>query len=249
MSDTAVFDRIKDDIATNPVVLYMKGTPVFPQCGFSAGVVQADFLTGNPADTNAAVYLVGRNKGSGTRMNMLADSAYGGHRDVNQYSVGYGVIEAATTSLILTNEGNGGYESGSGVAKALGILGSCQQADPINGYPSWFAIGYMGPSDPLNTANNGGEPTNCWVTVDGYPSNNGTIESGQWWYWGYEYLYGKQNNSGTADTVANIMAGLGAIHKTIIAKAYGVTAGGHDPAIPVTLMQCSKSSDVAFPSR
>ena len=40
MSDTAVFDRIKDDIATNPVVLYMKGTPVFPQCGFSAGVVQ-----------------------------------------------------------------------------------------------------------------------------------------------------------------------------------------------------------------
>ena len=40
MSDTAAFDRIKDDIATNPVVLYMKGTPVFPQCGFSAGVVQ-----------------------------------------------------------------------------------------------------------------------------------------------------------------------------------------------------------------
>ena len=35
-----VFDRIKDDISTNPVVLYMKGTPVFPQCGFSAGVVQ-----------------------------------------------------------------------------------------------------------------------------------------------------------------------------------------------------------------
>ena len=40
MSDTAAFDRIKDDITTNPVVLYMKGTPVFPQCGFSAGVVQ-----------------------------------------------------------------------------------------------------------------------------------------------------------------------------------------------------------------
>ncbi|HLZ67951.1 MAG TPA: Grx4 family monothiol glutaredoxin [Aliidongia sp.] len=40
MSDTAIFDRIKDDISTNPVVLYMKGTPVFPQCGFSAGVVQ-----------------------------------------------------------------------------------------------------------------------------------------------------------------------------------------------------------------
>ena len=35
-----VFDRIKQDIAANDVVLYMKGTPVFPQCGFSAAVVQ-----------------------------------------------------------------------------------------------------------------------------------------------------------------------------------------------------------------
>jgi monothiol glutaredoxin len=35
-----VFDRIRDDITTNDVVLYMKGTPVFPQCGFSAAVVQ-----------------------------------------------------------------------------------------------------------------------------------------------------------------------------------------------------------------
>jgi monothiol glutaredoxin len=38
MSD--VFDRIRQDIQDNPVVLYMKGTPVFPQCGFSATVVQ-----------------------------------------------------------------------------------------------------------------------------------------------------------------------------------------------------------------
>ncbi|MGK7865495.1 Grx4 family monothiol glutaredoxin [Falsiroseomonas sp. E2-1-a4] len=35
-----VFDQIKSDITANPVVLYMKGTPVFPQCGFSARVVQ-----------------------------------------------------------------------------------------------------------------------------------------------------------------------------------------------------------------
>jgi monothiol glutaredoxin len=33
-------DRIAKDIAENPVVLYMKGTPVFPQCGFSAAAVQ-----------------------------------------------------------------------------------------------------------------------------------------------------------------------------------------------------------------
>ncbi|HIJ63396.1 MAG TPA: Grx4 family monothiol glutaredoxin [Rhodospirillaceae bacterium] len=40
MSGNPVFDRIKQDISDNPVVLYMKGTPMFPQCGFSAAVVQ-----------------------------------------------------------------------------------------------------------------------------------------------------------------------------------------------------------------
>jgi len=41
MTDNPVFERIKQDISDNDVVLYMKGTPVFPQCGFSAAVVQA----------------------------------------------------------------------------------------------------------------------------------------------------------------------------------------------------------------
>ena len=35
-----VFERIKQDITDNEIVLFMKGTPVFPQCGFSAAVVQ-----------------------------------------------------------------------------------------------------------------------------------------------------------------------------------------------------------------
>ena len=33
-------DQIRGSLAENPVVLFMKGTPVFPQCGFSAAVVQ-----------------------------------------------------------------------------------------------------------------------------------------------------------------------------------------------------------------
>lgn len=41
MSESPVFDRIKTEIDTSDVVLFMKGTPVFPQCGFSATVVQA----------------------------------------------------------------------------------------------------------------------------------------------------------------------------------------------------------------
>ncbi|MEQ8440399.1 MAG: Grx4 family monothiol glutaredoxin [Alphaproteobacteria bacterium] len=33
-------ERIEGEIGSNDVVLFMKGTPVFPQCGFSAAVVQ-----------------------------------------------------------------------------------------------------------------------------------------------------------------------------------------------------------------
>ena len=36
----AVDARIQSDIDTNDVFLYMKGTPIFPQCGFSARVIQ-----------------------------------------------------------------------------------------------------------------------------------------------------------------------------------------------------------------
>ncbi len=38
--DEKIFDRIRQDISGHDVVLYMKGNPVFPQCGFSAALVQ-----------------------------------------------------------------------------------------------------------------------------------------------------------------------------------------------------------------
>lgn len=34
-------DMIKQRVEGNPIMLFMKGTPDFPQCGFSARVVQA----------------------------------------------------------------------------------------------------------------------------------------------------------------------------------------------------------------
>jgi len=36
-----VNDRIRKELATAPVVLFMKGNPDFPQCGFSAQTVSA----------------------------------------------------------------------------------------------------------------------------------------------------------------------------------------------------------------
>lgn len=37
---TDVLARIKQEVSQNPVVLYMKGTPDFPQCGFSYRVAE-----------------------------------------------------------------------------------------------------------------------------------------------------------------------------------------------------------------
>lgn len=48
MTDQAtapIHDWLKDQVSSNDVVLFMKGTPQFPQCGFSSVVVQVlDYL-------------------------------------------------------------------------------------------------------------------------------------------------------------------------------------------------------------
>ena len=46
-----VFERIQSDVAQNPVMLYMKGNAMFPQCGFSARVVQILTHLGVPFQT------------------------------------------------------------------------------------------------------------------------------------------------------------------------------------------------------
>ena len=43
--------RIEAEITENPVMLYMKGTAMFPQCGFSARVVQILTHAGVPFKT------------------------------------------------------------------------------------------------------------------------------------------------------------------------------------------------------
>jgi monothiol glutaredoxin len=36
-----VLDRIKEQVESNPIIIYMKGTPQFPQCGFSSRTAAA----------------------------------------------------------------------------------------------------------------------------------------------------------------------------------------------------------------
>ena len=55
-----VQDKIRDQVTQNRVVLYMKGTPQLPQCGFSATVVEilkrcgvTDYTAVNVLEDNA----------------------------------------------------------------------------------------------------------------------------------------------------------------------------------------------------
>ncbi len=41
-----IIDTIKEQIETNPIILYMKGSPNQPQCGFSSRTVQAVMACG-----------------------------------------------------------------------------------------------------------------------------------------------------------------------------------------------------------
>jgi monothiol glutaredoxin len=48
---TPTHDRIQAEISEHPVMLYMKGNAMFPQCGFSARVVQILTHMGVPFQT------------------------------------------------------------------------------------------------------------------------------------------------------------------------------------------------------
>jgi hypothetical protein len=203
------------------------------------------FFTGNASQTNQYAYLVGRNKGSGTRANELADTGYGTTKSITQYSIGEGVELAATGTLLLDYENNNGYESGGGVATALGINGSCSQTDPFaTSHTGWYAIGYLGCSDGIS---HGLAVSPNWLACDGVLESNGSIEEGQYAMWGHEHLYGKNGISGIQNTVGQAL--FNGVVNSLNTLALGSVPGNHDAGIALQYMHADKSSDVAFPTR
>ena len=60
MSEKNIQDYIKQEISDSEVLLFMKGTPVFPQCGFSSTVVQILTQVGVKYKSIDACGLIGR---------------------------------------------------------------------------------------------------------------------------------------------------------------------------------------------
>jgi hypothetical protein len=223
---------------------------------FAAGSCTADYLTGAPADDTTMVYLVGRNKGSGTRANVLNDSQYGLTVAVAQNTIGGGLVANAdgtypapvlTTPLQLAACGDNGYETGGSVTTALGFPGSTTQADPfVNPYTGlngagWIAIGYASCSDAIK---NGVTVAN-WLTENGVPESDGAIESGAYSYWGYENLYGRSNIAGTyQDADAQLI--YNAVANSLATS--GSVAANHDVGLNPAYMNCQKNTDFSTPA-
>ena len=170
----------------------------------------ADFINSGVAgsfnDFDHSVFLVGRNKGSGTRVNYLLDSGLTPSTPVFQYQVcSVTGVNPATglTGLYYVgidgthyaaysfgsiphtvgdgNDADNGYESGGDVAKALALVGPAGAT--FNGQKV-LTVGFLGVSDA------GGLPTGNRLTLDGVAESDGAIENGTYTAWGHEHIYG-----------------------------------------------------------
>ncbi len=198
----------------------------------------AALFTGNSADNNQYVYVVGRDNGSGTRVDCLSACRYGITKAVDQWFIGGNPSDGST--LALTEAINAGYSSGGSVAKALSIDGSCQQTDPVFATTGWIAIGYLGIGDAKNINGTGnGQP--FWLTLNGVPETNGAVEEGQYNYWNYEYLFGRVGISGFTATYGSSLAAL------VPGQLGGSVASASDTGINITFMHAQKPSDIGDP--
>ena len=222
-----------------------------------SGPQVASFITGVAADVNVNVYVVGRNKGSGTRVNCLADNEYGITTPVDQWVVDpqgstpgvltpgsfvpTGGVDPTIPGYQLVEIENAGFESGGNVSADLSIDGCSAAVDPISGNTGVITIGYLGIPDA--TANSMG-PSSTWLTLNGVLESDDAIAQGQYSYWGSEHIYGKAGLSGAQLTYGNLL--LTTVQNFL--GTLGNGAGKHSVGIASSYMQASKGSDTAFPT-
>jgi hypothetical protein len=232
-----------------------------------SGSKPVSFFTGNVSETNNNVRLVGRNKGSGTRVNTALDLQFPSTSQPVQYCVfgqytlqggiwvltyigspGVGNPQPFVDANVIATPRGDGYDSGAFVARTL----ECDGGGNTN-----IFIGYLGIGD-AKTARDGtsGGPTAkdpggaVWLTLDGVAENNGAVESGQYTFWGHEHLLGQGSGTISTDatTIGNALAGVTQPGLPAALGSAGSVATSSDTGIPVSLMHAEKASgDAGFP--
>lgn len=208
-----------------------------PQLVYALGALKpVSFFTGNTSDTQK-VYIFGRNKGSGTRVNTLLDLYYGVTVNVIQYALNcyytsggvltYGTNATAglapttlstqpSSTTALVTVGNDGFDGGSGVTACL-----------TNDYAHapFVAIGYVGISDFQGVTNKGV----TGLTLNGVAANDGNVISGAYPFWGHEHVYAVPtlSYSSTAGIVATRLTGTSGTQaaNTGLGSSYSNAAG------------------------
>jgi hypothetical protein len=238
-------------------------TAAFNQNLSSGDIYNANNYTGVAADASDGVAIVGRNLGSGTRVNTLLNAQYGITTPVKQQAF-YSSYPSGTPGVLTfngtytspgngvapTSYGNDGFDGGSSVQKELNVDGSvCGDV----------VIGYLGVSDAQNAVNPakaGNGQVATALTFNGvYESDIGVI-NGTYTFWGQEHLLGQVNQSSTSPagyTAAAIVSGIAAqltsSHAGTATGDFSTSPLTQSVVIPTSLMQVHRSTDVGFPAQ
>ena len=238
-------------------------TPVFNT--FVGTANTANFFTGQTNDVNASVVIVGRNKGSGTRVNALLNAAqYPVGNSVDQwayasYPVGSGTLTftgSYASGQTLTEVGNDGFDSGGNVQSVMNVDSSGQGA---------VLVGYLGLSDAAHAHNNDNTGTGgtgsapgsgaaSFLTFNGVWESDAAVENGAYTFWGSEHLYGAVTPNAN-DTTVGIKLASG-IAANLVHNRDGLAGGAVGPVysaqsilIPTSLMSVTRGGlDNGFPA-
>jgi hypothetical protein len=254
------YEKTPDSTWTNVVNV---ATPVFSS--FVGTANTANYFTGNTNDVNDSVVIVGRNKGSGTRVNaLLSAGEYPVGTSVDQwayasYPAGSGTLTFSgsyAAGQALNEVGNDGFDSGGGVQSVMNVDSTGQGA---------VLVGYLGISDAAhaeadnNTGPGGsgsatGSGDASYLTFNGVWESDAAVENGAYTFWGSEHLYGVASPSPTDTTVgtklaSGIAANLVANRDGLAPGAVGPTYSAQSILIPTSLMNVTRGGlDNGYPT-
>lgn len=217
-------------------------TSLTAQTLLQQGHVPLSYFTGNPADTNHGVWLIGRDIAAGARIAALVNAGYGSLNPVRQFrvftntgTVTLGIEPAATVDGVAVAQGNNGYDGTSSQAIATKTvvpsnlqvdLGSGLANSPYTG--TNYLIQYNSLANTVNQTNSSGNPTLIPLQFNGVApdANNNGVLSGAYTYWTYEHLYvtPKPKNTNTlavAQFVADYVSKLSSAQMKTISGSVG----------------------------
>lgn len=217
-------------------------TSLTAQTLLQQGHVPLSYFTGNPADTNHGVWLIGRDIAAGARIAALVNVGYGSLNTVRQFrvftntgTVTLGIEPAATVDGVSVVQGNNGYDGTSSQAAATRtVVPSNLQVNFGNGLTNSpytgtnYLIQYNSLALTVNQTNSSGNPTLIPLRFNGVApdTNNNGVHSGAYTFWTYEHIYvtprpRNTNTLAVAQYVADYIGKLSSAQMTSISGSVG----------------------------